>query len=70
MAGRPTPTRALDAGTFRSYYYNKIEPVAFCRANGLPVSGGKRELTDRFARPAPMDTNRRTLWKSPISSAT
>ena len=62
MEGRPALTRALDAETFRSYYYNKVELVAFCRANGLPVSGGKRELTDRIAcfletgtvvRPAP-----------------
>ena len=39
----------LDADTFRSYYYLKQELIDFCRKNALPVSGGKRELTDRIA---------------------
>ena len=41
--------KKLDGQTFRSYYYLKKELVDFCRENGLPVSGGKIELTDRIA---------------------
>lgn len=48
MQGRPALNRALDADTFRNFYYLKEELIMFCRQNGLPVSGGKRELTDRI----------------------
>ena len=47
---RPILDRNLDGSTFRNYYYLKEELVAFCRQNGLPVSGGKPELTERIAR--------------------
>lgn len=49
MQERPALDRALDAETFRNFYYLKEELTAFCRQSGLPVSGGKRELTDRIA---------------------
>lgn len=45
----PALARRLDSGTFRDYYYLKEELTAFCRENGLPVSGGKAELTERIA---------------------
>ena len=46
---RPSLTRELDSTVFRSFYYLKEELVNFCRENGLPVSGGKPELTERIA---------------------
>lgn len=49
MEIRPGLNKKLDGQTFRSYYYLKKELVDFCRENGLPVSGGKIELTDRIA---------------------
>ncbi len=49
MDARPELNDKLDADTFRSYYYLKQELIDFCRKNALPVSGGKRELTDRIA---------------------
>ena len=49
MNERPELTRSLDAETFRGYYYLKEELMAFCRENGLPASGGKKEITERIA---------------------
>ena len=49
MSERPDLDKSLDSKTFRSYYYLKEELTAFCRQNGLPVSGGKLELTERIA---------------------
>lgn len=49
MNERPALNKDLDEETFRSYYYLKEELVAFCRANGLPASGSKMELTERIA---------------------
>lgn len=49
MSERPNLDKSLDSAVFRSYYYLKEELVAFCRQNGLPVSGGKLELTERIA---------------------
>lgn len=49
MEIRPKLEKSLDADTFLSFYYLKEELVAFCRANGIPVSGGKIELTERIA---------------------
>ena len=48
MIERPKLNKELDGTTFRSFYYLKQELVDFCRENGLPVSGGKIELTDRI----------------------
>lgn len=49
MGERPELDKKLDSKTFRDYYYLKEELADFCRKNGLPVSGGKIELTDRIA---------------------
>ena len=49
MNDRPVLDRNLDSKTFRDYYYLKEELVSFCRENGIPVSGGKIEITDRIA---------------------
>lgn len=50
MSDRPDLQKDLDSKIFRSYYYLKEELTAFCRAEGLPVSSGKKELTERIAR--------------------
>ncbi len=49
MNKRPELDKTLDEKTFRSYYYLKEELAAFCRANRLPASGNKMELTERIA---------------------
>lgn len=49
MNERPNLDARLDGKTFRSYYYLKEELIDFCRKHGLPVTGGKIELTDRIA---------------------
>lgn len=49
MAERPVLDKNLDSKTFRDFYYLKEELLDFCRKNGLPVFGGKIELTDRIA---------------------
>lgn len=49
MSERPVLDRDLDSKTFRDFYYLKEELVKFCRENGIPVSGGKIEITDRIA---------------------
>lgn len=49
MMERPILEKSLDSKIFRNFYYLKEELVDFCRKNGLPISGGKLELTDRIA---------------------
>ena len=49
MNERPKLNKELDAATFRSFYYLKLELAEFCKENGLPTSGSKAELTDRIA---------------------
>ena len=49
MPERPSLDKHLDSKTFREFYYLKEELVDFCRKYGLPVSGGKIEITDRIA---------------------
>ena len=49
MNERPALDKELDSRSFREWYWLKEELVCFCRENGLPVSGGKTELTDRIA---------------------
>ncbi|MGN0278395.1 MAG: DUF6434 domain-containing protein [Lachnospiraceae bacterium] len=49
MTNRPDLNKKLDSMTFRDYYYLKEELIDFCRENGLPVSGGKIEITDRIS---------------------
>lgn len=46
---RPELTRELDSKLFLDFYYLKEELVAFCREQGLPVTGGKQEITKRIA---------------------
>lgn len=41
---------SLSGAEFREYYYLKEELAGFCRREGLQVSGGKAELTERIAR--------------------
>ncbi len=49
MTARPELDAKLSGDEFRNYYYLKEELTDFCRKNGLPVSGGKPELTERIA---------------------
>ena len=49
MADRPELTTKLKSKGFLEYYYLKEELVDFCKANGLPASGSKQELTERIA---------------------
>ena len=49
MIERPALDKQLDSKAFRDFYYLKEELVDFCRKNGLPVSGGKLEISDRIA---------------------
>ena len=48
MMERPALDKLSDSKTFREFYYLKEELVDFCRKNGLPVSGGKIEISDRI----------------------
>jgi len=50
VAERLDLERGMGIGAFRSGYYLKEELVRFCRQEGLPVSGGKEELTRRVSR--------------------
>ena len=65
---------ALKSEEFLSYYRLKEELVQFCRANGLPTSGGKQELTDRIAcfldTGVIMPVNRRRTTKQKVSGIT
>lgn len=49
MEQRPDLTCAVDADSFRGYYYLKEELVDFCRKEGLQTTGGKLQLTERIA---------------------
>lgn len=49
MSERPELTPGLDGQTFCSHYWLKEELVRFLKAQGLPASGGKEELTRRIA---------------------
>ena len=49
MTNRPSIDSKLSGKVFRNFYYLKEELVDFCRSNGLPISGGKIEITDRIA---------------------
>lgn len=46
---RPILNKELDSKTFRDFYFLKEELVKFCKENGLSVSGGKIDITDRIA---------------------
>jgi len=47
--GRPALENGLSQDRFRQFYYLKEELVIFCREEGLSISGGKPELTERIA---------------------
>ncbi|MDR0887795.1 MAG: SAP domain-containing protein [Candidatus Methanoplasma sp.] len=44
---RPFLDKTLNADIFLDHYFLKEELVSFCRSEGLPLSGGKPELTER-----------------------
>lgn len=75
MSERPVLDKNLDSKTFRDYYYLKEELVNFCRENGIPVSGGKIEITDRIAyfldtgKILPAQTTRKKEKQKLISSS-
>lgn len=46
--GRPKLEKCLGASEFLAWYRLKEELVRFCRAEGLPVAGSKRELSARI----------------------
>lgn len=45
---RPDLNKEMSSSEFQSFYYLKEELTAFCRENGLPVSGGKTEIAERI----------------------
>ena len=49
MSHRPTLDKQMSGEAFKSYYYLKEELIAFCRHEGLQVTGGKIEMTNRIA---------------------
>ncbi|MBR3081797.1 MAG: SAP domain-containing protein [Clostridiales bacterium] len=49
MNSRPELNSVLDGKTFLKWYWLKEELVSFCKANGLPATGSKTELTERIA---------------------
>lgn len=48
MMSRPPLTPQISAADFEACYWMKEELVAFCRAEGLPTTGGKQELAARI----------------------
>jgi hypothetical protein len=46
---RPELENNMDVELFLNFYYLKKELIDFCRDNGLPIQGGKIELTERIA---------------------
>ena len=49
MQERPILNKQLNSAAFRSFYWLKEELVEFCRSNGIPINGGKLEITERIA---------------------
>lgn len=59
---RPALDKFLSASEFLAWYWLREELVQFCRAEGLPVCGGKRDLSTRIeaylsGRPLPRVAN-------------
>lgn len=46
---RPELNNVLDGKTFLKWYWLKEELVSFCKANNIPATGSKTELTERIA---------------------
>ena len=76
---RPELRPGLAPETFRDWYWLKAELVAFCRANGLPTAGAKRELAECIAafltdgtvlRPAPRVRTPREPMPKTLTPAT
>ena len=49
ITARPELNNVLDGKTFLKWYWLKEELTGFCKANGIPASGSKNELTERIA---------------------
>lgn len=49
ITARPELNIVLDGKTFLKWYWLKEELTGFCKANGIPASGSKTELTERIA---------------------
>lgn len=49
MRERPILDKTVDADVFCDFYWLKEELIDFCRANGLPASGGKADIAERIA---------------------
>ncbi len=45
---RPALTSITNIEVFKKFYWNKKELIAFCKSNGLPIRGGKIELSHRI----------------------
>lgn len=69
MSERPALTLRLKKRDFLEYYYLKEELVRFCRENGLPASGDKKELTERIAHYLDTGKVKKTLGRFSMSSS-
>ena len=49
IKARPELNNVLDGKSFRKWYWLKEELVSFCKANEIPATGSKTELTERIA---------------------
>ncbi len=47
MIERPSLSKEMEYDEFVQYYYLKEELIAFCRENGIPTVGSKKELNER-----------------------
>ena len=70
MSERPALTLGLKKRDFLEYYYLKEELVRFCRENGLPTSGDKKELTERIAHYLDTGKVKKTLGRSSAKGKT
>lgn len=48
ITARPELNNVLDGKTFLKWYWLKEELTVFCKANGIPATGSKNELTERI----------------------
>ena len=45
---RPRLNNSISVADFKDFYWLKVELVAFCKSNGISVTGRKQELADRI----------------------
>ncbi len=45
---RPKLTGSINVEVFKTFYWDKIELIEFCKLNGLPSKGAKLELSQRI----------------------